>query len=539
MAAISKIEPTVLEQGDVLRIEGSGFVEGPTRVTLSGAFDPSGLVPPLHRVVLVDGVSVSETSIEVPITGVTMRALAAEPLRFEGRVGVDFPTALAGGSTRISATSDTVRLDLRPAGSGIASAAQRNREAERILGRLGISLAPSPEGNELLVVSVRSGGLADKQGIAPGDRLLAVDGVALSSPADLAGLAENESCRFELVTGTGRTQVVNLRLAPLDPGAADEVTAILLTAIALGLLLSFAAPKVRDRAADPAARANPLADALGLGAASVPILVLPAVSILVGARTAATAALLAGAVAGLVVATLYSSAGARQRIAWFGARLAAIVAMPALAAALGSSLEVSEAVASQADARWGWHAWTDPFALVAYLAAAVLIWPERAQGAAVGPTARFGSWIAAVFTAMAIAAYGLGGWAVPGVPADALRGDVALLLAGIALYAAKTWIVLLAARSFARYGAAERRARPRGARRPLAAAAVLVAASGGALAWEWAKLPAELAAAGRILSAGVFFALATAFLARLALDRIAARAQRSESEKAAVLDSGP
>jgi hypothetical protein len=539
MAAISRVEPSVLEQGDVLRIEGNGFVEGPTRVTLSGMFDPSGLVPPEHRVVVVDGVAVSETSIEVPITGTAMGALAAEPLRFDGRVGVDFPTALLDGSTRITATSGAVRLDLRPAGSGLASSARRVREAERILSRLGVSLASSPEGNELLIVSVKSGGLADMHGIAPGDRLLAVDGVALSAPADLAGLEENESYKFELVTSGGLPQVATMRLAPLDPGAADEVAAILLTAIALGLLLSFAAPRSRGSGADPGSRANPLADALGLGAASVPILVLPAVSILTGARISATAFLFAFAVGGLVVSTLYASSGVRQRIAWFCARLAAILAVPALAAALGSALDVSEAVANQGDDRWGWHAWTDPFALLAYLAAAVLIWPERAQGAAVSPAARLGSWVAAVFTAMAIAAYGLGGWLVPGVPADALRHDVSLLLVGIALYAAKTWVVLLAARSFARYGAAERRRSPRGARRPLVAAATLLGASGAALAWEWAKLPAELVSAGRILSAGIFFALATAFLSRLAWERLAARSQRSESAKAAVLDSGP
>jgi hypothetical protein len=540
MAAIAKVEPSVLEQGDVLRIEGSGFVEGPTRVTLSGAFDPSGLVPPEHRVVVVDGVAISETSVEVPITGTVMASLAAEPLRFEGRVGVDFPSALIGGSTRISATSDAVALDLRPAGSGIASSARRVREADRILARLGVSLAPSPEGNELLIASVESGGIADRYGISPGDRLLAVDGVALAAPADLAGLRQDQSYRFELVTSTGRSHVAALRLAPLDPGAADEVAAILLTAIALGLLLSFAAPKVRSDAAFPGARANPLADALGLAAASVPILVLPAVSILTGARLSATAVLFTGAVGGLVVSTLYSRAGAARRIASFVARLAAILAVPALAAAVGSSLDVSEAVANQDGERWGWHAWTDPFALVAYVSAAMLIWPERARDASGGPAARFGSWIAAVFTAMAIAAYGLGGWLVPGMPAEALARDVPLLLLGIALYAAKTWLVLLAARSFSRTGAAERRKRAGSAKRPLAAAAILVGASGAALAWEWARLPAELVSAGRILSAGVFFALATAFLTRLVWERLAAaRAQRSDSAKTAVLESGP
>ena len=539
MATISKVEPSVLEQGDVLRIEGTGFVEGPTRVTLSGAFDPSGLVPPEHRVVVVDGIAISETSVEVSITGTAMATLAAEPLRFEGRVGVDFPTALLDGSTRIAATSGAVALDLRPAGSGIASCARRVREADRILARLGVSLAPSPEGNELLIASVKGGGIADRYGITPGDRLLAVDGVALSAPADLAGLRQDQSYRFELVTGTGRSHVVALRLAPLDPGAADEVAAIVLTAIALGLLLSFAAPKLRSEAVDPGGRANPLADALGLAAASVPILVLPAMSTLTGVRFSATAFLFAGAVGGLVVSTLYTSTGALRRIASFCARLAAILAVPALAAALGSSLDVSEAVANQDGERWGWHACTNPFALVAYVSAAILIWPERARDAAGGPAARFGSWIAAVFTAMAIAAYGLGGWLVPGTPAEALRHDVTLLLLGIALYAVKTWVVLLAARSFARYGAAERRRRAGSARRPLVAAATLVGASGAALTWEWARLPAELESAGRILSAGVFFALATAFLARLVWERFAARPQRSESAKAVALEDGP
>jgi hypothetical protein len=539
MATISKVEPSVLEQGDVLRIEGTGFVEGPTRVTWSGTFDPSGLVQPEHRVVVVDGVAISDSSIEVQITGTVMTSLADEPLRFEGRVGVDFPTALIGGTTRIAATSGVVALDLRPAGSGLASSARRLREADRILSRLGVTLAPSPEGNELLIASVESGGIADRYGIAPGDRLLAVDGVALSAPADLAGLRHDQSYRFELVTSAGRSHVATLRLAPLDPGAADEVAAILLTAIALGLLLSFAAPRVRSDAADPEARANPLADALGLAAASVPILLLPAISTLTGVRLSATAFLFAGAVGGLVVSTLYASVGAPRRIASFVARLAAIVAVPALAAAFGSSLDVSEAVANQDGERWGWHAWTDPFALVAYVSAAILIWPERARDAAGGAAARFGSWIAAVFTAMAIAAYGLGGWLLPGTPAEALRRDVPLLLLGIALYAAKTWLVLLAARSFSRTGAAERRRRAGSARRPLAAAAILVAASGAALAWEWARLPAELVSAGRILSAGVFFALATAFLTRILWDRVAARSQRSDSAKAAVLESGP
>jgi hypothetical protein len=515
MASIDKVEPAVVEQGDVLRISGAGFVEGPARVTLSGAFDPSGLVPPEHRVVVIEGLAVSERSIEAAISGVAMRALAAEPLRFDGRVGVEFPSALSSGPAHIAATSAPVTLDIRPAGSGVASAARRAREAEQALQLLGLSLVPTPEGNELLVGSVASGGLADKVGISPGDRLLAVDGVALSTPADLAGLRQDELHRFEVVSRGGRSQVFALRLSPLDPEAADEVTAILLTAIALGLFLAFAAPVRFSRGDDLAPRAVPLADAVPIAAIAVPIVSIPAISLLADARLGATALLFGGAAGGLVVTALYGTDRARDRVTAFCIRVAALAVVPALALAFGASFDVAGAVADQARARWGWTAWRCPFSLAAYLAAAALLWPEP-SGPAAPPIARLGAWMAGVFSSMAIAAYGLGGWLVPWAPPEALTRDHGLLLSGIALFAAKTATVVLVARAFSRQGIAERRRRGTSSKRRLLFAAALAAASAAALGWEWADLPAEVASAGGILSAGVFFALAAAFWARLA-----------------------
>lgn len=527
MASIDRVGPAVIEQGDVLRIEGAGFVEGPARITLSGDFDPSGLVPPEHRVVVMEGTALSETSIEVPISAPAMRSLAAEALRFRGRVSVDFPSALPSGPAHIAATSAPMTLDVRPAGSGVASAARRSREAEEALGRLGLALAASPEGNELLVGSVVSGGLADKVGIAPGDRLLAVDGVALSSPADLAGLRQDEPHRFDVVSGSGRTQSFDLRLRSLDPTAADEVTAILLTAVALGLFLSFAVPFRLSRPAGP----GPIhpSGALGLAAVAVPVVALPAIAVLADVGHGAAAFLFAGAVGGLVLAAIYGAGPARRRAVLFLARLAAVLAVPALAAASGFALDVAGAVADQDGSRWGWTAWRCPFALLACLAATALAWPG-AEAADSGALARAGAWTAATFTAMAIAAYGLGGWLVPWAPAGALAGDRGLLLAGTGLFAAKTWTVLAVARAFARHGVAERRRGGASLARPLLAAGALAGAFGLSLAWEWTGPPAEVGAAGRILSAGVFFALAAAFWAKLGWEHLSARRARATDE---------
>ena len=530
MASIERIAPSVIEQGDVLRIEGAGFVEGPARVTLSGYFDPSGLVPREHRVVVIDGIAVSETSIEAPISQVAMAALAAESLRFEGRVSVEFPTALATGPAHIAATSAPLTLDVRPAGSGVASAALRTREAEQVLLRLGLSLVPTREGNDLLVGAVTSGGAADKVGISPGDRLLAVDGVALSAPSDLAGLGRDSLHRFELVSSSGRSQVVDLRIAPLDPEAADEVAAILLTAIALGLFLAFAAPRRPVGAEEPSPRAVSLADALSFAAVFVSAIALPAVSVLADFRVEATALLFGGATAGLIICALFGPGAARGRIALFMAGLVALAAVPFLSLAFGASFDVEGAVMDQAHTRWGFGAWRSPFALAAYLAIIVLIWPSRRPSERTAPIARAGAWTAGVFSAMAVAAYGLGGWLVPWASPEVLASDGRVLFAGMALYALKTWIVLLAARSFSQAVVAERRRRSSSRKRDLFALAALALAFFASLFWEWASLPSDVSSAFRILSAGLFFALAAAFLSRLALSRFSLRRPHASAE---------
>jgi hypothetical protein len=530
MASIERIAPSVVEQGDVLRIEGAGFVEGPARVTLSGEFDPSGLVPKEHRVVVVDGIAVTETSIEVPISQVAMAALAAEALRFEGRVTVEFPTALATGPSHIAATSAPLTLDVRPAGSGVASTARRAREAEQVLLRLGLSLVPTREGNDLLVGAVTSGGAADKVGISPGDRLLAVDGVALSAPSDLAGLGRDDLHRFELVSSTGRSQVIDLKLAPLDPDAADEVAAILLTAIALGLFLAFAAPRRAPNAEALAPRAVPLADALSFVAVAVPAIALPAISVLANYRLLATALLFGGATAGLVLYVLFGSGEARGRVASFSASLVALVAVPSLALAFGTAFDVAGAVVDQSHTRWGFCAWRSPFAFAAYLAAVALLWPSMRPSERTAPIARLGAWAAGVFSAMAVAAYGLGGWLVPWAAPESLGSDGSLLLVGMALYALKTWTVLLVARSFSQAVAAERRRKGSSQKRALFALAGLALAFFASLFWEWAHLPSEVLSAFRILSAGLFFAFAAAFLSRLAFTRFSMRRTHSSAE---------
>ena len=240
LASIDEVNPKMLEPGDIFEIGGTGFVEGPARISFDGQFDPHGMVGAVHRKIELDGTAVSDVLVQIPITNTVMSTLAVEPVEFTGKISARFPSALSMGETRIQAVSQIVSLDLRPTGGGVEAAARRTREAEVILDLAGISLTHSETGNELIVQSVTREGLADRQGIDRGDRFLSVDSVALASPSDLAGLDAEGLHTFEFLTVSGEIRAFKARLTSVNPLEVDEFAAILLTSLTLGFFLAFA-----------------------------------------------------------------------------------------------------------------------------------------------------------------------------------------------------------------------------------------------------------------------------------------------------------
>lgn len=511
LAAITAVGPAAVEPGDVLRIEGQGFVEGPVIVAFEGALAPSGVAAPKPCAAEAPGQASSETLVEVPVTELLVASLGREPGRFQGRVEVTF-TSAASTAIRIAAEKRDVSFDLRPAGAGVPLAAHRLHETSRVLAALGITLMPPETDEGLVVADVEQRSAAARSGMAAGDRLLSVDGTSLATASDLAGLSCEVAHRFEIVSREGTLRELRLEAVESGPVNADELTAIVLSSLALGLFLAFAAPTSRrlGRASDAWA-GNPLARAASVASVSTLLLLLPAVAILGRVGLAGVVALTALAGAGLVALALQAPAGLGRRAAGLLVHALPVLGLLAIMGSLGVPLGLVDLVADQQRQLAGWHVWSSPFALAAVLGAVALLAPVTLVNAAPG---RFDGLLAelACAPAAALIAVGfLGGWSVPGADDDAIGRSGALLIAASFVFLAKVWGVLLVARRLALRSAGERRASSRGANIWLRAFALALAVA-AALAWNAIDVPDTYRIAARVLTIAVFVTLSTALV---------------------------
>jgi hypothetical protein len=219
-------------------------------------------------------------------------------------------------------------------------------------------------------------------------------------------------------------------------------------------------------------------------------------------------------VAGLAIVALYGRGPVVYRGLGAIAHLLPVPVALVLAGTFGSSFGMWNLVASQESSLWGWHAWSNPFALAAFILAISLLWPALPDRESPTLAAGISSWLAAVSGSMAITACGFGGWLIPSLPMNELvLRNTMMLLVGVAVFALKTWLVLLTARWFWSARADDRRERVRQGRQTVVRAALLVVTAALAMAWNWYGLPEDLVAAGRVLAAGVSVVLATAFMA--------------------------
>jgi hypothetical protein len=227
--------------------------------------------------------------------------------------------------------------------------------------------------------------------------------------------------------------------------------------------------------------------------------------------------------AGATGVALWSTGGPVSRVGFVVCGLLPLLAALGMAGAFGSSIDLAEVIASQGHAPWGWHGWSNPFALVAMASAAALVWPVIGQPGTPA-MARIAAWVTACGGSMALTACALGGWLLPGTTSEPGSAGPPALLAGAAVFAVKCWLVLIAARWLAGAGRVERRGRL-GRRAParLVSALSLLAALGLALAWDRAGLPGEIDTAGRVLASGVFAALVTALIGRGLADLVSRR----------------
>jgi NADH-quinone oxidoreductase subunit H len=492
-----------VEVGDRVSIVGEGFPPGkPARVTFRGTLRRPGDRPQRGAEVVTTGTVTGPDQVQLAFTEATQALFCeagdrAAHTTFEGDVEVAFAAAVPGAPP-VAGVLRHVTLDVRPGVS--ASAAEREREGQRVLAWLGIKASPSATG--LAVESVTPGSRADAAGLAAGDVLASFDGVRIACAGDVVPAPGEREATVGIRRGGAAGEsprslaVEGFRQAP----PAELLGAVLLVLAALAIVLLFAAPArpevaaslqrvvARLRAHGAGVRLprtssrSAIAGALAAAAREVlppagPLALVDALSCAVLAampfgQYLVAAQLDVGLLFVAAATTLVAAALVASGSPWRGAVAAIHVAWQHVPAAAGvasvvlttGSLRIQEIERAQGGWPWDWLAFRSPAALAALvmLLACARIEPDArpAQG---GLAARVdavhgvqlpsrGPWLEAACRAHRLVIAGLasslflGGWLLPGLSPAAQDARPALELAGAAWLLAKTWgLVLLLA----------------------------------------------------------------------------------------------
>ena len=246
---IETVEPSEVEPGGTLRIQGSGFPLGRApAIVLRGTVHRPGLQPRTVSAKLTGTVQ-SESLIEIPIEDTLIDALGGRAT-LDGELRVGFRAA---DDHRDVFSTEKVRIDLLPDTTTLLRVNSAHDEQAESAGARSFGLELSREDLGTVgvrVESVDSGGLAAMQGVRAGDVLVGLDGMSLYSARDfLPDPSRSEST--VLVARDGLSGVHSLRWPheaterPFDPIALGLF-------VLLGLLLGWVSPVtlcLRPRAA--------------------------------------------------------------------------------------------------------------------------------------------------------------------------------------------------------------------------------------------------------------------------------------------------
>jgi hypothetical protein len=509
LAHIDAVGPDAAEPGDILKLEGRGFVEGRCIVTLTGAFKPDGIRPSKKRAVSVEGTAVSDRRIEVLLTPRTMKKLVDEPTTFNGKVVVDFP--ISDSAVQINAEKKEITIGLRPGGLGVAAAAQRLRKAEAHLYAMGIEVSAASDSDGLVVQTVKPDSVADQGGVASGDRILSINGKPLLETSDFSVVDPGEAHRFEMVSPMGIIREVRVVAISTDVLDSDELTAVVLSCIALGLFLAFAAPNRRQKKRPLVDTFDPITQAVGVGVVSIPIALIPALSVLALDGFPLLILLFAVQGGGLALLMILDTG---RGIFSSVARLLIVPLVLGTAAFLSSGLGVGDIVTIQQSTPYGPHAFANPFSFLLFATSVSMLWPVRGDrpGARLQRWRSIAIWAASTAAAATITLCLLGGWNTPFISMTQIDLKPSLLVAGSLSFLLKTWMVIITARWFAASRLVERRRGVRSSDAPVVRTLLLLTAAAAAILFNLFTGSSQYQAAGQIIATALFATFASLLL---------------------------
>ena len=180
---LEHIEPSELEAGTTLRIHGDGFALGNTpALELSGTLHRPGMPAELGRVGLT-GIVRSASLIEVSITEELIVAIGGRAT-LDGQLRVSFPSA--DGRREVFAV-EPVRLDFLPETQMqlLSEGLEDDPDSVPAAAEFGLELSREELGIAgVRVESVEPGSFAARQGMKPGDVVVALDGVSIYGARD-------------------------------------------------------------------------------------------------------------------------------------------------------------------------------------------------------------------------------------------------------------------------------------------------------------------------------------------------------------------
>lgn len=509
---VLEIFPKIIEPGDMLTIEGEGFVEGPAHILLNGTVKPIGLRPPKQVSRHLEGFAVSESKIEVPISAYLMETITQETVQFEGIARVSFPSKLQESAVALQADSPTTKLEFRPTGGGVRIQALKIREAEHLMKQLGMTTSSRSSEEVITITRIAQGSFAASNHIPAGAKLIAIDGFPLLSIEELAGLELQKDHIFEFVYPNGVSKQI-----PLNIGANelkdDQFAAILLTSIAMGFFLAFVLPRYTKKGAIPKLLPrNPVTFILGYTTAAILTILFPALVILWKLNIFGTVFLVALFVICAILFLFYNKQPLPIRLLNTVGTIATITAVALMGGAAGNTMGTFDIVVSQSTAHFDLHVWKNPLMMLGTVIAISSLWPKHLVENA--PSfLHITAWIMSICGAMTIVFFCLGGWIIPGIFTQSILDSPTEMVAAIFIFAVKTWLVLLAARSIAGINRHDRRQQAASLSYGIQFRGfLLLGLATGAIYLEFATVPQDIQFAGQILSAAIFFTLVSLLL---------------------------
>lgn len=204
LLTLSGISPKELGGGDELEIDGNGFPEGkPARVAFHGDLFRPGIQVERDVEIVARTTTSSARSLAVTMTeelrdAFTGKGEQARHTTFRGNLEVSFSPKKAGAPPIVGTLSDVV-LDIEAPLVSEALQRQREQDADAALRFLGVTLQGTDFGQCCFVASAE--GKTQAIGIAPGDRIIDLDGVTVRTGTDLVPSGHHRVARLSYQRG--------------------------------------------------------------------------------------------------------------------------------------------------------------------------------------------------------------------------------------------------------------------------------------------------------------------------------------------------